>query len=444
MKIVFIGAGSGFGAKTVVDILSFEELRSAQIVLVDINPDHLHPVVDYARKVAQAVGSDPSLITGELAWRGGVLDQADYVITAFSQGGPGYNGVPYYYEMNVPAEYGIAQCVGDTVGIGGMFRIMRTAPELLAIAQDMEQRCPGAWLLNYVNPMSMLTRIISKACPNITVFGLCHNIQYGIRDLARWLKVSHKDLKYRCAGINHMDWFIQLQYLDGTSAYPDLLKAAENPEVYRQRPVQFELLKHFGYFTTESSRHCAEYLPYFLPREADRQRIGGLEARQLDEVPPPVQPRWNPDAQLMKELRGDIPLNLTRSFEYGAHIIHAHETDDVCRMHINVMNNGYIDNFDSETCVEVECIVDRNGLQPMRFGRMPIELASLCHNMSDMQTLGSDAFLEKDLRKALLACTLDGCTAASATPDTIRTCFNRLLDLERDLLRPYWGEVQHV
>ena len=163
MKIVFIGAGSGFGAKTVVDILSFEELRSAQIVLVDINPDHLHPVVDYARKVAQAVGSDPSLITGELAWRGGVLDQADYVITAFSQGGPGYNGVPYYYEMNVPAEYGIAQCVGDTVGIGGMFRILRTAPELLAIAQDMEQRCPGAWLLNYVNPMSMLTRIISKA-----------------------------------------------------------------------------------------------------------------------------------------------------------------------------------------------------------------------------------------------------------------------------------------
>ena len=443
MKVVFIGAGSGFGARTVVDLMSFPELRDCELVLVDINPDHLRPVLEYAQKVAVAVGADSAKIRGELGWRDGVLEGADYVITAFSQGGPGYNGVPYYYEINVPREHGIEQRVADTVGIGGVFRVMRTAPELLAIAQDMEKRCPGAWLLNYVNPMSMLTRIICKACPSITMLGLCHNIQYGIRDLANWLKVPYKSLRYECAGINHMDWFLRLEYLDGRSAYGDLLKAIEDPAIYQKRPVQFELLKSFGYFTTESSGHLAEYLPYFLPRERDRLQFF-KDARNPERIAPPTQPRWNPDAPLVKELHGEQPLNLKRSFEYGAHIIHAHETDTVYRMHINVMNEQLIDNFSRETCVEVESIVDRMGLHPLRYGSMPIELAALCSNMANMQTLGSDAFLEKDLHKAYLACVIDSCTAASATPATIKTCFNQLLELEKPYLKDYWGDVAPI
>ena len=221
LKIVFVGAGSGFGARSFVDILSFEALRESEIVLVDINPNHLGPVEAYARKVVAHYGA-PTLVRTAADWRDGVLDGADFVMTSFAQGGPAYQGVPFHHEIVIPRRYGIHQGVADTAGIGGVFRALRCAPELVAIGRDMERRCPGACLLNYVNPMSMLTRILNLACPGIRMYGLCHNIQYGIRELARWLGCSHKDLRYTAAGVNHMDWFLRLEYLDGRDAYPDL------------------------------------------------------------------------------------------------------------------------------------------------------------------------------------------------------------------------------
>src|SRR6185437_6066757 len=151
--------------------------------------------------------------------------------------------------------------------------------ELVAIGKDMEQRCPGAYLLNYVNPMSMLTRILSLSCPKIHTIGLCHNVQYAIQDITRWIGCQRRDLRYLAAGVNHMTWFLRLEYRDGRSAYPDLVRAAEDESIYRSRTVQFELLKHFGYWTTESSGHCAEYLPYFMTRDADRESMG-LKSRQ--------------------------------------------------------------------------------------------------------------------------------------------------------------------
>ena len=379
-KIIFIGAGSAFGAKTVVDLLSFPELRDSELVLVDINPKHLDPVVALAKKVA-AHYQAPTRISGAREWRGGVLDGADYIFTAFAQGGPAYEGVPFHYEICVPQDFGIFQNVGDTTGMGAMLRTMRTAPELIAIGRDMERRCPGALLLNYVNPMAMLTRIMNKACPKIRTVGLCHNIQYGIRDLAYWLGVTHHQLRYEAAGINHMDWFLRLEYLDGRDAYPDLLKAAENPEIFKK----------------------------------------------------------NGDSDLMQQIDGRKPLELDRTFEYGAHIVHAMETAAVHRMHANVMNEGLIDNFTKETCVEVCCTVDRLGIHPHRAGTMPLHLAALCRGMAVMQTLGSDAFLEHDLNKAFLACAIDPCTAACATPAVIKECFNKLLVLEARWLEEYWG-----
>lgn len=436
-KIVFIGAGSAFGAKTIVDILSFPELRDSELLLVDINPKHLEPVLAYARKVA-AHHKAPARISGCADWRGGALDGAAYVFTAFAQGGPAYEGVPFHYEICVPQEYGIYQNVGDTTGMGAMLRTMRTAPEMLAIGKDMERRCPGAWLLNYVNPMAMLTRIMDKSCPKIRTLGLCHNIQYGIRDIARWIGVPHKSLRYEAAGINHMDWFLRLEHLDGRDAYPDLLKASQNPDIFKERTVQFELLRDFGYWTTESAPHCAEYLPYFMPREKDRERLG-LPLRHPPAEPPPNAPRWNKDSDLAMQLDGRKSLDAERTFEYGAHIVHALETDAVHRMHVNVMNDGLIDNFTKETCVEVCCTADRAGIHPHRVGTMPVHLASLCRGMADMQTLGSDAFLEHDLNKAALACMIDPCAAACASPSTIKECFNKLLSLETRWLEPHWG-----
>lgn len=443
LKIVFIGAGSGFGAISVADILSFPELHDSEIVLVDINPNHLEPVAAYARKLVAHYNA-PTRISTASAWRDGVLDGAHYVMASFAQGGPAYQGVPFHHEIAIPREFGIYQNVADTAGIGGVFRTMRTAPELVAIGQDMERRCPGAYLLNYVNPMAMLTGIMSLACPKIHVLGLCHNIQYGIRDIARWLKRSHKELRYLAAGVNHMAWFLRLEYLDGRSAYPDLMRVPEeNERAYWERPVQFELLKHFGYFTTESSGHCAEYLPYFMARQADREAMR-LPGRKTTPEVVQTGPRWAPDSDLMQQLDGRKPLNTKRTFEYGMHIMHALETDNVYRMNLNVMNQGMITNLPDGYCVEVPCTADRTGIQPHHVGALPIHLAALCRGIADMQRLATDAFLEKDLKKAYLACAIDPCTAASATPATVRKCFNQLLEAERRWLEPYWGAVQPV
>ncbi len=438
-KIVFIGAGSGFGARSFVDIMSFPELHESEVVLVDINPTHLEPVAAYCRKVIEHYRAGVRLETAS-DWRDGVLDGAQYVITSFAQGGPAYTGVPFHYEIVVPQEYGIYQGVGDTAGVGGVLRVMRTAGELIAIGKDLERRCPGAYILNYVNPMSMLTRIVSLACPKVHMIGLCHNIQYGIRDIARWIGVSHKDLRYEAAGVNHMDWFLRVEYLDGRDAYPDLKRAAEDPEIYQRRPVQFELLKHLGYFTTESSRHCAEYLPYFFPKAEQREALG-LQVRETQAEPPKTSARWTPDSDLMQQLDGRKPLNLTRSFEYGVHIIHALETDAVYRMHLNVLNEGMIENLPRGYCVEVPCTADRTGLHPHHVGWLPVQLAALCRGIADMQTLASDAVLEKDLNKARMACIIDPMSAASATPAQISECFDRLVKLEREWLEPYWGSA---
>jgi alpha-galactosidase len=438
-KIVFIGAGSGFGAISFTDIMSFPDLQDSEVVLVDINPKHLAPVEAFCRKVVDHYQA-PTRVSCASDWRGGVLDGADYVITSFAQGGPAYDGVPYHWEVSVPQKYGIHQNVADTVGIGGVFRTMRTGGELLAIAQDMEQRCPGSYLLNYVNPMSMLTRILTVASPKVNTIGLCHNIQYGIRDIARWLGVNYKQLRYLAAGINHMDWFLRLEYLDGRSAYPDLLKAGENPEIWKERPVQFELLKHFGYFTTESSWHCSEYLPYYLPREDSRAAVN-IPVRQTHAERREVAERWGPDSELVQQIDGRMPLKLTRTFEYGVHIIHALQSDAVYRMNLNVLNNGLlIENLPEETCVEVPCVVDRLGIHRNQVGNLPVQLAALSRGMADMQTLAADAFLEKDLNKAYMACAIDPTTAASATPAQIKACFQELLTLEQPWLESYWGK----
>lgn len=442
MKLVFIGAGSGFGAKSFVDLMSFPELRESEVVLVDVNPNHLEPVERYCKKVVESYNA-PTIVTTAPGWRDGALEGADYVVTSFAQGGPAYRGFPFAHEIEIPKSYGIRQNVADTVGIGGVFRTMRTAPEMIAIATAMERECPGAYILNYVNPMSMLTRILSIGNPDVPTYGLCHNIQYTIRDIERWIGVPHGELVYKAAGINHMAWFLTLEYADGRNVYPDLLRAAENADIFEKRPVQFELLKAFGALTTESSRHCSEYLPYYLPREEDRESMG-LTDRKVDHTTPGAADRWTADADLVRQIEGKVQLNLERSFEYGMHIVHAVETEAVYRMNLNVMNNSLILNLPADACVEVTCTADRAGIHPHSAGNLPTQLAALCRGMSDMQILASDAVLERDLNKAYMACALDPCTAASANPAKIRECFNELAAAERQWLEPFWGSTLKV
>ncbi|MBI4979102.1 MAG: alpha-glucosidase/alpha-galactosidase [Spirochaetes bacterium] len=441
IKIVFIGAGSGFGAKSFVDILSFPELRECEVVLVDVNPTHLEPVAAFCRKAAEAQQAKVKITLAD-NWRNdGVLDGAHYVITSFAQGGPAYVGVPYHHEIAIPAEYGIYQNVADTAGMGGVFRLLRTLPELTAIGREMEKRSPGSYMLNYVNPMSMLTRSLVMLCPGIHVIGLCHNIQYGIRDVARFLGVPHKELCYRAAGVNHMDWFLTIDYLDGRNAYPDLVKAMDKSPVMRERfPVQCELLTHFGYWTTESSKHCAEYLPYFMPRETSRASVK-IDVRKTTPDVPATAARWGKESDLVMQTDGRKPMDLARSHEYGIHIIHALETDNVYRMNINVINNGAITNLPDDYCVEVPCVADRTGIHPTMVGELPVHLAALCRGMADMQTLASEAAVRRDLTLAYRACLVDPLTAASAPPKAIYECFTKLLDAERPWLEPYWNDA---
>jgi len=437
-KIVFVGAGSHFGVKSFVDILSFEELRDSEVVLVDVNPNHLGPVAALARKVVAHYDA-PTTVTTAADWRDGVLDGADFVIASFAQGGPAYRGEPFQSEICIPLAYGIQQNVGDTVGLGGVFRAMRTAPELMAIGKDMERRCAGAVLINYVNPMSMLTRIMSLACPQIRTLGLCHNIQGGIREIAHYIGCNYKDLSFDAAGINHLSWFLRVEYPDGRDAYPDLRAAGEEEANYRRCASKFELLKHFGYWSGEGPQHVAEYVPYFLPREADRESIC-VSKRERPADADDTHPRWADDSDLVKQIDGREPLKLDRSNEYGVRIIHASVSDSVYRMHLNVMNDGLIENLPDDYCVEVCCTADAAGVHPHRAGPLPVQLAALCRAMADMETLASDAILEKDLNKAYMACLLDPLTAACAAPANIRKCFNDLLAAEAHLLEPYWGK----
>ena len=441
-KIVFIGAGSQFGATSFVDIMSFETLRDGEVVLVDTNPHHLGPVEAYCRKVIEHYKA-PMKLSAEPDWRDGVLDGADYVITSFAQGGQAYRGEPYRSDICIPFAHGIRQTVADTVGIGGVMRMMRTAPELLAIARDMQQRCPGAVLINYVNPMSMLTRSLILGAPAVRSYGLCHNIQGGIREIARYIGCDHKDLRFEAAGVNHLSWFLRLEYRDGRDAYPDLLKAGEDPANYARCGSKFELLKQFGCWSGEGPVHVAEYVPWFLPRQADRESIG-IPEREPPKDADPTGERWKPDSDLVLKAEGKKPLDLKLSNEYGVRIIHGIETDTLYGMHLNVMNDGLIENLPPDACVEVCCTVDRAGVHPHQAGKLPIPLAAMSGALANVETLASDAFLECDLEKACQACIIDPATAAQASPATIRKCFNELLEAERHLLEPYWGKTLKV
>lgn len=443
MKIVFIGAGSQFGAKSFVDLMAYEELRDSEVALVDIKPDHLEPVAAYARKVA-AHYKAPAVITTHSNWRDHeVLDGADFVITSFAQGGFAYSSRAYHNEIAIPLKYGVKSTVADTIGFGGIMRMLRTGPELLAVGQAMERQCPAAALINYVNPMSMLTRMLCLGAPGIRTYGLCHSIQGGISEIASYIGCKRQDLRFTAAGVNHLCWYLTLEYLDGRNAYPDLLKAAEKPENYKRCASKFELLKQFGYWSGEGPWHVAEYVPYFMPRDEDRESI------YVGKPTPPAvndtsSPRWGPKSELIRQLNGEQPLDLKLSSEYGVRIIHSAQTNHPHGMHVNLQNNGLISNFPDDYCVEVGCVADRTGVHPQPVGRMPVQVAALSRAMADMQTLASDGLLEKDLNKVCQAAMIDPLAAACARPQRLRECFNEMLATERESLQPYWGSSLRV
>jgi len=426
--IVIIGAGSGFGRRLSLDILAHEALREGRIALVDINAESARNVAEWVEALVKQIGAKV-----EVTWttdRCEALPGAHYVVTAISVGGRAYAGSPYYEEVMIPTEYGIEQSVADTVGVGGVFRTLRTAPEMLRICDDMEELCPDALLLNYTNPMAMLCWAINEATL-IDVVGLCHSVQGTTNQLAGHIGKPREEVAAWVAGINHMSWFLELTW-NGHDAYPLLAEAYENPEIRAKDPVRMELYHQFGYYVTESTRHMSEYVPWFRKTEATRDQFA-LDLRRPDKEAGAS--RWNwQDPDFLAQVRGEKPIEIKASHEYASGIINACETGHTFRFNGNVANDGIITNLPEACCVEVPCFVDTGGVHPCVIGDLPPHLAAMNQSNIVVQDLAVQAVLEGDREKAVHACMLDPLTGAVCTLAQVREMCDRLFDAEKRLL----------
>ncbi|HPD14141.1 MAG TPA: alpha-galactosidase [Planctomycetota bacterium] len=427
-NVVIIGAGSGFGKRLSLDILAHEALRTGSIALVDINEESARHVAEWVQALVRQLGAPV-----EVRWatdRREVLPGADYVVVAIAVGGRAYAGSPYYDEVMIPAEYGVEQSVADTVGVGGVFRTLRTAPEMLRICRDMEELCPDALLINYTNPMAMLCWAMNEAT-GIEVVGLCHSVQGTSEQLARYINKPFGEMRFWVAGINHMAWFLQLEWNDA-DAYPLLFEAAENPEIRAKDPVRFEILRQFGCFVTESSTHMSEYVPYFRKRRELWEPFGLKERRPAREV---TGSRWDwQDPDFLAQVRGEKPIEVKASHEYASGIMNGIESGAPFRFNGNVANDGIITNLPPECVVEVPCFADREGVHPCVIGELPTQLAALNLSNIVVQDLTVQAALEGDREKAIHACMLDPLTAAVCSLAEIRTMCDRLFEAEKHLL----------
>jgi alpha-galactosidase len=422
-KIVIIGAGSGFGGKLSIDVLSRQPLRDAQIVLVDIDAKKLDAVQRYLKRFIEH-HKLPARIDATLD-RNEALPGADFVITSVSVGGPAYAAHPYKGEVEIPNKYGVVQTVADTIGPGGIFRFLRTGPVQLAFCRDIERHCPDALLINYTNPMCMLTWLHSTAS-SVANVGLCHSVQHTSHELAGYVGVPREDVRYRVAGINHQAWFLEFRSRDGEDLYPRLREAMAKEETYNKDKVRFEMMRHFGYFVTESSRHNSEYLPYFNRTPETRAHFG-YETRQVPDAPKNTRD-WlaNPDTVAIPPIGA--------SLEYASAIIEAKLTNVPFRFNGNVMNAGLIDNLPDGCCVEVPCLVDANGVQPCHVGDLPPQCAALNRTNVSVQELAVKAVVERDRDAAYHAVALDPLTAATVPLPKIRQMFDEMWENERELL----------
>jgi len=435
-KIVIIGAGSGFGSRLSIDILSREPLRDSTIALCDIAPDSLNAVTRYIQRAIDAHKLPAKLLAG--TERKELLPGADFVITSVSVGGAAYWGFPYSAEIHIPQKYGVDQSVGDTVGPGGIFRFLRTGPVQLEFCKDIERYCPNAFLINYTNPMCMLTWLHSVGS-SVRNVGLCHSVQGTTHELARYLNVPPEEMDVWVAGINHQSWFLRLRRKgpgQGQDLYPALREAARNPEVCKKDGIRFEMFKHLGYFVTESSTHNSEYVPYFRRTKELRDKFGVRGDR--------VVPEKGGQREWMKQTGGDgmqAPApELKRSHEYASGIIEAGVADVPMRFNGNVMNTGLISNLPQGCCVEVPCLADRQGVHPCYVGALPTSCAAINRTNISVQELAVEAVLKKDREAAFHAVALDPLTAACCTLDQIRAMFDEMWEAERSKGLLKWFE----
>jgi alpha-galactosidase len=432
-KVTFIGAGSTeFTAQLVGDFLATPGLDRGTFGLVDIDVERLQFATEVVHALVTRSGKDWKVVSSTN--REEVLPGTDYAVNSIEVGGTAC----VRHEYEIPRKYGVDQCIGDTIGPGGIFKALRTGPEWLAIVSDVERLAPDAVLLNYTNPMSILTLAAARST-SVPVIGLCHSVQGTSRRLAGFLGVPYEELEWECAGINHNAWFTKLDHA-GVDMYPRLHEiAATDPDIYEQDPVRFEVMKYLGAFVTESSGHFSEYVPYFRKRPDLIRRytragyLGetGFHARNW-----PERRMWQSErfTALLAGTNGGEDVELRRSLEYASYIVEAFELGHPVVIHGNIVNHDVIDNLPSDGCVEVAVEVGSAGFRSRHFGPLPEQLAAINRAHMAVHELVAQALLERDREKARLALMLDPLTAAVCSLDEISQMFDEMWAAEREFL----------
>jgi alpha-galactosidase len=418
-KIAMIGAGSVVFAQHLLgDIMSWPELKRPHIALMDIDPDRLSVAERMAHKLADALEAKPKITAHRT--RKAALDGADYVINTIQVGGFPATKI----DFEIPKKYGLKQTIADTNGIGGIFRALRTMPVMVKIAQEMEELCPRAIFINYANPMAMVCWAVTRAT-SIQTVGLCHSVQGTAMQLARYMGIPFEGLVYSAAGINHMDFYLKLEY-KGKDAYPRLRRAMEKPEIWKRDPVRFEVFSRLGYFVSESSEHFSEYVPWFIRR--DRPDLIERYDIPIDEYIRRCEESDRTWRRTKREMFSSRPIEVHRSHEYCGYILHAHQTGDPFVIYGNVPNDGLITNLPQGCCVEVPCLVDRNGIQPCHIGELPPQLAGVIRNTVNVHELTVEGFFTRKRDHIYQAALFDPHASAELTMDEVYSLVDDLFE----------------
>lgn len=460
-RIVFIGAGSTVFAKNLMgDILSYPELAESTIVLMDIDEQRLATSEQVAHHINTTLGTNATIEA--TTDRRKALIGADYVICMIQVGG--YKPATVI-DFEIPRKYGLQQTIADTLGIGGIMRGLRTIPVLLDIARDMEELCPDALFINYVNPMAINQWALNRGT-SIKTVGLCHSVPHTAHELSEDIGVPYENINYLVAGINHMAFYLKFEdRCTGEDLYPRIRQVVEEGRVPDWNRVRYEMFQRLGYFVTESSEHFSEYVPWFIKRDQPEltekynipidEYLARCEAQitAWDLVQDAREKQYTISESMIREALDGIKLmprmvegtvhgvlnydKFERSVEYGSLIIHSMETGNPRMIYGNVPNSGIITNLPEGCSVEVPCLVDTNGIQPTVIGDIPPHLAALMQTNINVQAMTVEAALTQKRDHIYHAAMLDPHTAAELSLDQIWAMVDELIEAHGDMLPAY-------
>jgi alpha-galactosidase len=477
INITFLGAGSGFCPSLCRDVLMIPGADRGEFRLVDIDTDRLSTMQQVISRLINDTNREKGWTVKASTDRRSVLPGTDYAVCCVEVSGTACVA----FDNDIPLKYGIDQCIGDTLGPGGLFKGLRTVPVFLDILRDIRELAPQAIMLNYTNPMSMLVLSAGRAVPEVPVVGLCHSVQGTSHLLAEYANIPYDEMEWECAGVNHLAWFTKLRHA-GRDLYSTLLyekfrheieegikeseaglapyktdekwhwSEGKKNQTWKQGDlVRKDMCVNFGAFITESSGHLSEYLPYYRKNDEGRKLLRlGYEGGSRFYASNWPDWRKRADEDRMKTVRGEKPVDLKRSWEYASWIIEAREKDAPFRIHGNIMNNAerpgvrgsgeggkLITNLPGDGAVEVACMIDRNGINPTRFGSLPPQMAAICRSNMAYFDLAAEACIHRSKEAAVHALFLDPLTAAVLSPREIRKMTEEMFNAERAFLPGY-------